>query len=84
MVPWWIAISGVAPYVPSLSEVPAFKGVSICLGVCKKHNLTYNCASFWMANVFTYNTLGAVALQDKDVSNPVPKNLVWEALNTHG
>ncbi|CAN1184169.1 Acyl-lipid (9-3)-desaturase [Linum perenne] len=52
--------------------------------LCKKHELPYNIASFWMANVLTCNVLRTVALQARDIANPVPKNLVWEALNTHG
>ncbi|KAF5743191.1 putative fatty acid desaturase [Tripterygium wilfordii] len=52
--------------------------------LCKKHNLPYNCASFYMANVMTIGTLRAAALQAQDLSNPVPKNLVWDAVNTHG
>ncbi|MED6144338.1 hypothetical protein PIB30_014871 [Stylosanthes scabra] len=52
--------------------------------LCKKHNLPYNCVSFWKANVLTIRTLRNAALQARDVSSPVPKNLVWEAVNTHG
>lgn len=52
--------------------------------LCKKHNLPYNCASFWKANVLTCKTLRDAALQARDLTNPVPKNLVWEAMNTHG
>ncbi|XP_057423560.1 delta(8)-fatty-acid desaturase 1-like [Lotus japonicus] len=52
--------------------------------LCKKHNLPYNCVSFWKANVLTLRTLRNAALQARDLSNPVPKNLVWEAVNTHG
>lgn len=52
--------------------------------LCKKHNLPYNCASFWKANVLTINTLRNAALQARDLTKPLPKNLVWEAVNTHG
>ncbi|WCJ29607.1 Fatty acid/sphingolipid desaturase [Euphorbia peplus] len=52
--------------------------------LCKKHNLPYNAASFFMANVMTLKTLKTAALQARDLTNPVPKNLVWEAVNTHG
>ncbi|GAB4837097.1 hypothetical protein Ancab_002008 [Ancistrocladus abbreviatus] len=52
--------------------------------LCKKHNLPYNCASFWMANVMTFRTLRTAALQARDLTSPIPKNLVWEAVNTHG
>ncbi|KDP34092.1 hypothetical protein JCGZ_07663 [Jatropha curcas] len=52
--------------------------------LCKKHHLPYDSASFWKANVMTIRTLSAAALQARDLANPVPKNLVWEAVNTHG
>ncbi|GAB2295144.1 hypothetical protein Dimus_029318 [Dionaea muscipula] len=52
--------------------------------LCKKHNLPYNCASFWKANAMTIETLRVAAIQARDIGNPVPKNLVWEAVNTHG
>ncbi|XP_043716429.1 acyl-lipid (9-3)-desaturase-like [Telopea speciosissima] len=52
--------------------------------LCKKHNLPYNSVSFWEANKKTIATLSTAALQARDLSNPVPRNLVWEALNTHG
>ncbi|CAA6655175.1 unnamed protein product [Spirodela intermedia] len=42
--------------------------------LCKKHKLSYSTTSFW----------GAAALQARDLGNPVPRNLVWEAVNTHG
>ncbi|KAL2471967.1 Delta(8)-fatty-acid desaturase 2 [Abeliophyllum distichum] len=52
--------------------------------LCKKHGLPYNCASFWEANVMTVRTLKNAALQARDFTKPVPRNLVWEAVNTHG
>lgn len=52
--------------------------------LCKKHNLPYRSLSFWEANRWTIRTLRTAALQARDVSNPVPKNLLWEAVNTHG
>ncbi|RWW86395.1 hypothetical protein BHE74_00004836 [Ensete ventricosum] len=52
--------------------------------LCKKHKLPYNIASFWEANAMTIRTLRAAALRARDFANPVPKNLVWEAVNTHG
>uniref|UniRef100_A0A5B7BQU2 Putative delta(8)-fatty-acid desaturase n=1 Tax=Davidia involucrata TaxID=16924 RepID=A0A5B7BQU2_DAVIN len=51
---------------------------------CKKHDLPYNSVSFWEANALTCGTLRTAALQARDLTNPVPKNLVWEAVNTHG
>ncbi|XP_039121146.1 LOW QUALITY PROTEIN: delta(8)-fatty-acid desaturase-like [Dioscorea cayenensis subsp. rotundata] len=52
--------------------------------LCKKHNLSYSSASFIEANCRTLATLRTAALQARDLGNPVPKNLVWEAVNTHG
>ncbi|XVE53894.1 hypothetical protein DITRI_Ditri03aG0038600 [Diplodiscus trichospermus] len=52
--------------------------------LCKKHNLAYNCASFWKANAMTIGTLRSAALQARNFTHVVPKNLVWEAVNTHG
>ncbi|KAL2511328.1 Delta(8)-fatty-acid desaturase 2 [Abeliophyllum distichum] len=52
--------------------------------LCKKHNLPYRSLSFFEANVWTLRTLRAAALEARDFSNPVPKNLLWEAVNTHG
>ncbi|XP_020098346.1 delta(8)-fatty-acid desaturase 2-like [Ananas comosus] len=52
--------------------------------LCKKHGLQYSSSSFWDANLRTLATLRAAALQARDLANPVPKNLVWEAVNTHG
>ncbi|WOK99364.1 hypothetical protein Cni_G08076 [Canna indica] len=52
--------------------------------LCKKHKLPYSSASFWEANAMTLRTLRAAALQARDFAKPVPKNLVWEAVNTHG
>ncbi|XP_068644810.1 delta(8)-fatty-acid desaturase-like [Aristolochia californica] len=52
--------------------------------LCKKHNLPYTSVSFWEANVMTFKTLRTAALQARDFTKPIPKNLVWEAVNTHG
>ncbi|XP_021906194.1 delta(8)-fatty-acid desaturase 2 [Carica papaya] len=52
--------------------------------LCKKHNLPYRSLSFWEANKSTIRTLRTAALQARDMTNPIPKNLVWEAVNTHG
>ena len=53
--------------------------------LCKKHGLSYGAATFWEANVMTWKTLRAAALQAREATTgAVPKNLVWEALNTHG
>lgn len=52
--------------------------------LCKKHSLPYRSLSFWDANVSTIRTLRTAALQARDLANPIPKNLVWEAVNTHG
>lgn len=69
---------------PRLPRCQLRKTAPFVKELCKKHNLPYNCASFWKANAMTLDTLRAAALQARDLSNPVPKNLVWEAVNTHG
>ncbi|KAJ3709363.1 hypothetical protein LUZ61_013068 [Rhynchospora tenuis] len=52
--------------------------------LCKKHNLPYDIASFWEANVRTVNVLRAAALEARKVGPGNRRNLVWEAVNTHG
>lgn len=52
--------------------------------LCKKHNLPYRSLSWWEANVWTIRTLKNAAIQARDATNPVLKNLLWEAVNTHG
>ncbi|KAM0938418.1 putative acyl-CoA 6-desaturase [Dioscorea sansibarensis] len=52
--------------------------------LCKKHKLAYSSVSFWEANRLTFETLRTAALQAREMVGPVPKNLVWEAINTHG
>ncbi|KFK37417.1 hypothetical protein AALP_AA4G254400 [Arabis alpina] len=52
--------------------------------LCKKHDLPYRSLSWWEANVWTIRTLRNAAIQARDVTNPVFKNLIWEAVNTHG
>ncbi|GER26456.1 fatty acid/sphingolipid desaturase [Striga asiatica] len=52
--------------------------------LCKKHNLPYNSLSFYEANRWTLRTLRAAAIEARDFSSPVSKNLLWEAVNTHG
>ncbi|KAG8056474.1 hypothetical protein GUJ93_ZPchr0002g23843 [Zizania palustris] len=43
--------------------------------LCKKHGLPYAAASFWEANVLTWKTLRAAALQArKATSGAAPKN----------
>nr|CAD1822710.1 unnamed protein product [Ananas comosus var. bracteatus] len=51
--------------------------------LCKKHDLQYSFSS-WDANRRTLATLRATALQARDLANPSPRNLLWEAVNTHG
>lgn len=69
---------------PRLPRCQLRKISPIVRDLCKKHNLPYRSLSFWDANVSTIRTLRSAALQARDLSNPVPKNLVWEAVNTHG
>ncbi|KAL6980040.1 stearoyl-CoA 9-desaturase [Sarracenia purpurea var. burkii] len=52
--------------------------------LCKKHNVKYNTISFWKANALTIRTLQCAAMLARDLTNPVPKNLVWEAVSTQG
>ncbi|KAK3004643.1 hypothetical protein RJ639_019877 [Escallonia herrerae] len=52
--------------------------------LCKKNNVPYTSLSFYEANVHTIKTLTAAALQVRDLANPIPKNMLWEAVNTHG
>lgn len=56
----------------------------VVIELCKKHNLPYMSLSFWEANKSTIRTLRTAALQARDLTSPLPKNLVWEAVNTHG
>ncbi|XP_061366849.1 acyl-lipid (9-3)-desaturase-like [Gastrolobium bilobum] len=69
---------------PRLPRCNLRKIAPLVRDLCKKHDLPYNCVSFWKANVLTIQTLRNAALKAQDLSNPVPKNLVWEAVNTHG
>ncbi|KAJ6811783.1 delta(8)-fatty-acid desaturase 2-like [Iris pallida] len=52
--------------------------------LCKKHGLQYLSAPFLEANRRTIAVLRNAAMQARDLSRPVPKNLVWEAVNTFG
>ncbi|CAB4270105.1 unnamed protein product [Prunus armeniaca] len=52
--------------------------------LCKKHNLPYKSLSFWDANVTTIRLLRSAARKAWDMDLPIPKNLAWEAVNTHG
>lgn len=51
--------------------------------LCKKHGLKYMSASFIEANRRTIGVLRNAAMQARDLSK-TPKNLVWEAVHTHG
>ncbi|KAK9749454.1 hypothetical protein RND81_02G127000 [Saponaria officinalis] len=51
---------------------------------CKKHDLPYRSLSFWEANVSTLKTLRDAAVQARTLADPMSKNLLWEAVNTHG
>ncbi|KAE8721466.1 Delta(8)-fatty-acid desaturase [Hibiscus syriacus] len=69
---------------PRLPRCQLRKVSPVVKDLCKKHNLSYQSLSFWDANVSTIRTLRTAALQARDLSNPAPKNLLWEAVNTHG
>ncbi|KAI5647180.1 hypothetical protein M9H77_33185 [Catharanthus roseus] len=62
-------LRGISPFVQDL---------------CKKHGLPYRSYSFFQANLKTLQTLRSAALQAHDLTIPAPKNLAWEAFNTHG
>ncbi|XP_039025265.1 delta(8)-fatty-acid desaturase-like isoform X3 [Hibiscus syriacus] len=69
---------------PRLPRCQLRKVSPVVKELCKKHNLPYRSLSFWDANVSTIRTLRTAALQARDLSNPAPENLLWEAVNTHG
>ncbi|KAF2594236.1 hypothetical protein F2Q70_00044226 [Brassica cretica] len=69
---------------PRLPRCHLRKVAPVVQELCKKHNLPYRSLSWWEANVWTIRTLKKAAYQARDAANPVVKNLVWEALNTHG
>ncbi|OWM64293.1 delta(8)-fatty-acid desaturase 2 [Punica granatum] len=70
---------------PRLPRGQLRKIAPIARELCKKHNLPYRNPGFWEANVTTIKVLRSAALQARQLtSGPVPKNLVWEAINTHG
>lgn len=52
--------------------------------LCDKHDLPYVSVGFWEANRMLFKTLKTAALQARDWSQPLPKNLVWEAVNAQG
>ncbi|KAL2926345.1 Delta(8)-fatty-acid desaturase 2 [Bienertia sinuspersici] len=69
---------------PRLPRCNLRKVAPVVKDLCKKHNMPYRSLTFWEANVSTLKTLRDAALQARDLTNPVPKNLLWEAVNTHG
>ena len=69
---------------PRLPRCQLRKIAPVVKDLCKKHNLPYRSLSFWAANASTIRTLRTAAMQARDMTGPVPKNLVWEAVNTHG
>ncbi|XP_028762089.1 delta(8)-fatty-acid desaturase 2 [Neltuma alba] len=69
---------------PRLPRCQLRKVSPVVIDLCKKHNLPYRSLSFLEANKRTIRTLRTAALQARDLTNPVAKNLLWEAVNTHG
>ncbi|XP_054808212.1 delta(8)-fatty-acid desaturase 2 [Prosopis cineraria] len=69
---------------PRLPRCQLRKVSPLVIDLCKKHNLPYRSLSFLEANRWTIRTLRTAALQARDLANPVVKNLLWEAVNTHG
>lgn len=57
---------------------------SVVKPLCDKHGLPYMSVSFWEANAMILGTLRTAALQARDWSKPVPKSLLWEAVNAQG
>jgi len=51
---------------------------------CKRNGLVYSSASFWQSNLMIVRTLRNAAMEARDLTSPIPKNLVWEAMNAHG
>ncbi|GKU96745.1 hypothetical protein SLEP1_g9947 [Rubroshorea leprosula] len=69
---------------PRLPRCQLRKVSPLVRDLCKKHNLPYRSLSFLEANQWTIRTLRTAALEARDLTNPLPKNLLWEAVNTHG
>jgi len=69
---------------PRLPRCQLRKVSPIVEALCEKHKLPYRSLSFLAANVSTIRTLRTAAMEARDLTRPVPKNLVWEAVNTHG
>lgn len=69
---------------PRLPRCQLRKISPVVQSLCKKHNLPYRSLSFFQANVTTIKTLRAAALEARDLGCTAPKNLLWEAVNTHG
>ncbi|KAK4261130.1 hypothetical protein QN277_004174 [Acacia crassicarpa] len=69
---------------PRLPRCQLRKVSPVVIELCKKHNLPYRSLSFLEANKWTIRTLRTAAMQARDLTNPVAKNLLWEAINTHG
>ncbi|KAF3439938.1 hypothetical protein FNV43_RR18216 [Rhamnella rubrinervis] len=69
---------------PRLPRCQLRKVSPVVQDLCKKHNLPYRSLTFWEANLSTLRTLRTAALQARDAVDPMSKNLLWEAVNTHG
>uniref|UniRef100_A0A0D9XCN5 Protein kinase domain-containing protein n=1 Tax=Leersia perrieri TaxID=77586 RepID=A0A0D9XCN5_9ORYZ len=86
---WWERVAFVVasffqiePHLfPRLPRCHLRKVAPFVRDLCKKHGLPYAAASFWDANVLTWKTLRAAALQGrKATSGAAPKNLARAAL----
>lgn len=69
---------------PRLPRCHLRKVAPVVRDLCKKHGLPYRSFTYWEANVRTIKCLRKAAFEARDLTNPNPKNLVWEAVNTHG
>ncbi|KAG6437633.1 hypothetical protein SASPL_102554 [Salvia splendens] len=68
---------------PRLPRCHLRKVSPIIRELCKKHNLPYRSLTFVEANKWTLRTLRTAAVEARDFSM-APRNLLWEAVNTHG
>jgi len=69
---------------PRLPRYNLRKVSPLVKSLCAKHQLPYTVVTFSEANVRTFATLRAAALEARNVSKTLTKNLLWDAVNAHG
>ncbi|XP_031504778.1 delta(8)-fatty-acid desaturase-like [Nymphaea colorata] len=69
---------------PRLPRCQLRKIAPLVRSLCKKHGLPYTSVSFLEANFLTLKTLRTAALEARQFTDLPPRNLLWEAVNTHG